>query len=53
MPDVIVNFSTGGGASLTIEERVSCLDADPEMASLNMGTLMRQSGPNAGSHSST
>ena len=47
-PDVIVNFSTGGGANLTIEERVSCLDADPEMASLNMGTLMRQSGPNAG-----
>ncbi len=47
-PDVIVNFSTGGGTNLTIEERVSCLDADPEMASLNMGTLMRQSGPNAG-----
>ena len=47
-PDVIVHFSTGGGTNLTIEERVSCLDADPEMASLNMGTLMRQSGPNAG-----
>ena len=27
---------------------MSCLDADPEMASLNMGTLMRQTGPNAG-----
>ena len=47
-PDIIVNVSTGGGTNLTIEERVSCLDADPEMASLNMGTLMRQSGPNAG-----
>jgi 3-keto-5-aminohexanoate cleavage enzyme len=47
-PDVIVNFSTSGGTNLTIEERASCLDADPEMASLNMGTLMRQSGPNAG-----
>jgi 3-keto-5-aminohexanoate cleavage enzyme len=47
-PEVIVNFSTGGGTSLTIDERVSCLDAAPEMASLNMGTLMRQSGPNAG-----
>jgi 3-keto-5-aminohexanoate cleavage enzyme len=47
-PDVIVNLSTGGGTNLTIEERVSCLDADPEMASLNMGTLMRQTGPNAG-----
>jgi 3-keto-5-aminohexanoate cleavage enzyme len=47
--EVIIQFSTGGGTNLTIEERVSCLDADPEMASLNMGTLMRQSGPNAGS----
>lgn len=46
-PDVIINLSTGGGTNLSIEERVSCLDADPEMASLNMGTLMRQSGPNA------
>jgi 3-keto-5-aminohexanoate cleavage enzyme len=46
--DVIVQFSTGGGTNLTIEERVSCLDADPEMASLNMGTLMRQTGANAG-----
>ena len=46
--DVIIQFSTGGGTDLTIEERVTCLDADPEMASLNMGTLMRQSGPNAG-----
>jgi 3-keto-5-aminohexanoate cleavage enzyme len=47
-PDIIVNLSTGGGTDLTVEERVSCLDAEPEMASLNMGTLMRQSGPNAG-----
>jgi 3-keto-5-aminohexanoate cleavage enzyme len=46
--EVVVQFSTGGGTNLTIEERVSCLDADPEMASLNMGTLMRQTGPNAG-----
>jgi 3-keto-5-aminohexanoate cleavage enzyme len=46
--EVVVQFSTGGGTNLSIEERVSCLDADPEMASLNMGTLMRQSGPNAG-----
>ena len=47
-PEIVVNLSTGGGSNLTIEERVSCLDADPEMATLNMGTLMRQSGPNAG-----
>ena len=46
--EVVVQFSTGGGTNLSIEERVSCLDADPEMASLNMGTLMRQTGPNAG-----
>ena len=46
--EVVVQFSTGGGTNLSIEERVSCLEADPEMASLNMGTLMRQTGPNAG-----
>ena len=46
--EVVVQFSTGGGTNLGIEERVSCLEADPEMASLNMGTLMRQTGPNAG-----
>lgn len=47
--EIIIQLSTGGGTNLTIEERVSCLDANPEMASLNMGTLMRQTGPNAGS----
>ena len=46
--DIIIQFSTGGGANLTIEERVKCLEARPEMASLNMGTLMRQSGAFAG-----
>ncbi len=43
-----MQFSTGGGANLTIEERVRCLDAKPESASLNMGTLMRQTGAFAG-----
>ncbi len=47
-PEIIVQFSTGGGANLTLEERVRCLDAKPESASLNMGTLMRQTGPQAG-----
>ena len=47
-PDIIVQFSTGGGANLTIEDRVRCLDARPESASLNMGTLMRQTGEFAG-----
>ena len=47
--EVIIQFSTGGGANLTIEERVKCLEAKPEMASLNMGSLMRQTGEFAGS----
>jgi 3-keto-5-aminohexanoate cleavage enzyme len=46
--EIIIQFSTGGGSNLTIDERVSCLEAKPEMASLNMGTLMRQAGPQAG-----
>jgi len=46
--EIIIQFSTGGGANLTIEERVKCLEARPEMASLNMGTLMRQTGDFAG-----
>ena len=45
---IIIQFSTGGGANIPLEERVKCLDALPEMASLNMGTLMRQSGAFAG-----
>lgn len=46
--DIIIQFSTGGGANLTMEERVRCLDSLPEMASLNMGTLMRQTGEFSG-----
>jgi len=46
--EIIIQFSTGGGANLTIEERVRCLDARPESASLNMGSLMRQTGDFAG-----
>jgi len=42
--DAIIQFSTGGGPNLTQEQRVECLDAYPEMASLNMGSLMRLSG---------
>ena len=42
--DAIIQFSTGGGPSLTQEQRIECLDAGPEMASLNMGSLMRLSG---------
>jgi len=46
--NIIIQDSTGGGANLTIEQRTECLEANPEMASLNMGTLMRTSGPYAG-----
>jgi 3-keto-5-aminohexanoate cleavage enzyme len=42
---IIIQDSTGGGPNLTQEERINCLKAGPEMASLNMGSLMRVSGP--------
>lgn len=42
--DAIIQFSTGGGPNLTQEQRIECLGAEPEMASLNMGSLMRLSG---------
>jgi len=45
---VIIQDSTGGGANLTVEQRTECLEAYPEMASLNMGTMMRTMGPYAG-----
>lgn len=44
----IIQFSTGGGPNLTQEQRIECLNAKPEMASLNMGSLMRVSGKYTG-----
>jgi len=38
-PDIIINNTTGGGLGLSTEERIRSLDADPEIASLNMGPL--------------
>jgi len=35
-PDIIINNTTGGGLDMTMEERLSCLDAGPDMASLNL-----------------
>ncbi len=35
-PDIIINNTTGGGIGMTMEERLQCLDAGPEMASLNL-----------------
>jgi 3-keto-5-aminohexanoate cleavage enzyme len=46
--DIIIQDSTGGGSNLTIEQRTGCLEAYPEMASLNMGTLVRTIGDGAG-----
>ena len=36
-PDMIINNTTGGGPTTTMEARIACLDALPEMASLNLG----------------
>jgi 3-keto-5-aminohexanoate cleavage enzyme len=35
-PDIVINNTTGGGLDMTMEERLSCLDAGPEVASLNL-----------------
>jgi 3-keto-5-aminohexanoate cleavage enzyme len=42
--NIIIQDSTGGGPNLSLEQRIECLHAGPEMASLNMGSLMRISG---------
>lgn len=46
--NIIIQDSTGGGPNLTQEERINCLKTDPEMASLNMGSMMRIAGQYAG-----
>ena len=35
-PDIIINNTTGGGLDTTNEERLACLDAGPDMATLNL-----------------
>jgi 3-keto-5-aminohexanoate cleavage enzyme len=42
--NIIIQDSTGGGPNLTFEQRIECIYARPETASLNMGTMMRVSG---------
>lgn len=39
-PEIIINNTTGHGPGVTMEERYLCLDARPELASLNMGPDM-------------
>lgn len=46
--NIIVQDSTGGGPNLTFEQRIECIYARPEMASLNMGSMMRVAGPHKG-----
>jgi len=35
-PDLILNDTTGGGFEMTMDERFACLEARPEVASLNL-----------------
>lgn len=46
--NLILQDSTGGGSNLSVEQRTQCLEALPEMASLNMGTMVRTIGDAAG-----
>lgn len=46
--NIVLQDSTGTGGNADIKDRIKCLEARPEMASLNMGTLLRISGPHAG-----
>lgn len=39
-PDIIINATTGGGPGMTMEERLSSLEAGPELASLNLSPDM-------------
>jgi 3-keto-5-aminohexanoate cleavage enzyme len=39
-PDIIINNTTGGSWGMTVEERLACLDANPEIATLNLGPDM-------------
>ena len=39
-PNIIINATTGGGPGMTMEERLSCLAAQPEVASLNLAPDM-------------
>lgn len=42
--NLILQDTTGGGPNLTPEQRIQAIEAQPEMASLNVGTLVRTIG---------
>jgi 3-keto-5-aminohexanoate cleavage enzyme len=46
--NIVIQDSTGGGANLSLDQRLECLEAQPEMASLNLGSMLRTIGPAAG-----
>lgn len=48
--DIIIQDTTGTGPQVTPEDKIRCLEADPkpEMASLDMGTMIRNFGPYIG-----
>jgi 3-keto-5-aminohexanoate cleavage enzyme len=48
--DIIIQDSTGTGPEVPVEDRIRCLEANPkpEMASLDMGTMVRNKGRYAG-----
>jgi 3-keto-5-aminohexanoate cleavage enzyme len=46
--NMIIQDSTGGGPNLDYSQKVACLEAEPDMASLNMGTMLRTLGPLSG-----
>lgn len=37
--DIVIQNTTGGGMGMSLEERLQSIEADPEMASLNMGLI--------------
>lgn len=39
--DLVIQVSTGAGPEVSIDERIQAIDVEPEMASLNMGTMVR------------
>ena len=46
--NIVLYFTTGGGPELSADERMGSLDAHPDMASLDVGSLMRIHGPYKG-----
>ena len=48
--DIIIQDTTGTGPQVSYEDKIKCLEADPkpEMASLDMGTMVRSFGPYEG-----